>query len=319
MYGITALGELLIDFTEHGLSASGMRLFEQNPGGAVANLVYAAARLGERVAFIGKVGNDMHGQFLKKFMQDGGVDTRGMVITDDVFTTLAFVALDNGERAFSFARKPGADTCLRPDELDEALLKITRILHIGSLSLCDEPVRAATHKAIDIAKKAGAIISYDPNYRASLWRSRDEAIEQMRSVLPFVDVMKLSDEETVLLTDCQDPEEALAHLSGFGIACVAVTMGAKGAMVRTKGETVHVPGFICEAVDTTGAGDAYFGGFLYSLLQSGRTLSELSIDDAATFARFGNAVAALCIGKRGGMPAMPALEQVEALLQPNNR
>ena len=173
MYDIVALGELLIDFTTCGKSANGMRLFEQNPGGAVCNVLSAMAKQGDKTAFIGKIGKDMHGAFLKQSIESVGIDTRGVIEADDVFTTLAFVELsDSGERSFSFARKPGADTCLRPDELDEALLKQTRVLHIGSLSLTNEPARSATIRAIELAKASGAMISYDPNYRAPLWEKR---------------------------------------------------------------------------------------------------------------------------------------------------
>jgi fructokinase len=163
MYDIVSFGELLIDFTESGLSAAGMRLFEQNPGGAVANLLCAASQCDAKTAFIGKVGNDMHGRFLKQTMIGAGVDMRGLIEADDVFTTLAFVSLaKSGEREFSFARKPGADTCLRADELDLELLQNTRVFHSGSLSLTQEPARSATYEAIDLAKAAGAVISYDP-------------------------------------------------------------------------------------------------------------------------------------------------------------
>ena len=169
-YDIAALGELLIDFTDSGVSPGGMRLFERNPGGAPANVLTAAARFGQRTAFLGKVGDDMHGQFLRQMLLDAGIDVSGLVLAEDVFTTLAFVVLnDRGERSFSFARKPGADTCLRPEELNAAVLDSTRVLHVGSLSLTDEPARSATFTAVERAKAAGAVISYDPNYRAALW------------------------------------------------------------------------------------------------------------------------------------------------------
>ena len=173
-YDIVALGELLIDFTQAGYSPDGMRLFEQNPGGAVANVLAAAAKFGRGTAFIGKVGKDMHGAFLKKTLADSGIDVKNLVEDWDVFTTLAFVELsESGERSFSFARKPGADTMLREDELDTAILENTRVFHVGSLSLTDEPARSTTLAAIKTAKAAGALISYDPNYRASLWHSVD--------------------------------------------------------------------------------------------------------------------------------------------------
>ena len=171
MYDITALGELLIDFTDCGVSPSGMRLFERNPGGAPANVLAAAVRFGRRAAFLGKVGNDMHGQFLRQTLQDAGIDVRGLVSAADVFTTLAFVTLDaSGERTFSFARKPGADTCLTADELDEEILRNTRVLHVGSLSLTDEPARSATFAAVELARQD---MLYDPQTSGGLLMAVD--------------------------------------------------------------------------------------------------------------------------------------------------
>ena len=316
MYDITALGELLIDFTDSGVSPSGMRLFERNPGGAPANVLAAAVRFGRRAAFLGKVGNDMHGQFLRQTLRDAGIDVRGLVSADDVFTTLAFVTLDGGgERTFSFARKPGADTCLTADELDTEILQNTRVLHVGSLSLTDEPARSATFAAVELAKQAGAVISYDPNYRAPLWPGPERAAEQMRTMIPHTDVMKLSDEETELLTGVSDPETAARRLLALGVPCAAVTLGAEGALAAARGEVRHIPPFPAKAVDTTGAGDAFWGGFLHRMLALGRAPADLTVDDAADCARWGNATAALCITKRGAIPAMPEMAAVEALLR----
>ncbi len=311
MYDIVSLGELLIDFTESGVSPAGQRLFEQNAGGAVTNLVCAASQCGAKTGFIGKVGKDMHGAFLKQAMIDAGVDMHALIEADDVFTTLAFVALKpSGEREFSFARKPGADTQLRADEIDLEMLKNTRIFHTGSLSLTQEPARSATYEAIDIAKAAGAVISYDPNYRASLWDSKDEAIRFMRSLIATADIMKVSDEELPLLTGETDPEKAADALLDQGVKIVAITLGSEGAYVRVGKESALVPGFRAKAVDTTGAGDSFFGGFLYRFLTSGKRIQDVTIDDAADFARFGNATASLCVERRGGIPAMPKLADV---------
>lgn len=318
MYDIAALGELLIDFTESGLSANGMKLFERNPGGAVANVLAAAAKCGRKTAFLGKVGADMHGLFLKETLEAAGIDTAGLIVAADVFTTLAFVALaPNGERAFSFSRKPGADTCLMPEEVDGHILANTRILHVGSLSLTDEPSRSATYAAVERAKAAGALISYDPNYRASLWPDVETAKGRMRSLLPFADVVKLSDEETALLTGEADPERAARALYGMGIPCAAITLGAKGALVCAGGETALVRGYAAPVVDTTGAGDAFWGGFLHKLLESGKTPGALTLAQAQACAAWGNAIAALCIQKRGGIPAMPEIGEIQALLMAN--
>ena len=311
MYEITALGESLIDFTPSGTSEAGMRIFEQNPGGAPANALAVFAKFGEKVAFIGKVGHDMHGLFLKETMEKAGIDTKGMIISDKVFTTLAFVSLnEQGEREFSFARKPGADTCLMEQEVNVDIIKDSKILHIGSLSLTDEPCRSATFYALRQAKDAGKIISYDPNYRALLWESVESAIAGMRSPLDYVDVMKISDEETKLLTDIEDPEGAAKALLAKGVSLVAVTLGKDGAYVCTKEGGAVVPGFESKVVDTTGAGDSFWGGFLYQLAKSGKRPEEVTLEEAKIFARFGNAVASLCVEKRGGIPAMPTMEQV---------
>ena len=311
MIDVTALGEILIDFTPCGKSEAGQRVFEQNPGGAPANVLACLNKCGKKTAFIGKVGNDMHGQFLVDVLNDSGISTDGVVVDDSVFTTLAFVALtDSGERSFSFARKPGADTCLTQEELREEIIRDSKMFHIGSLSLTAEPVKGTTFKALEIAKEAGCIISYDPNYRAPLWDSKEAAIEGMRSVVSYVDVMKMSDEETALLTDVVKPEEAAKKLVDMGVSVVAVTLGANGALVCTKEGSIVVPGFKANMADTTGAGDSFWGGFLKCLLESGKKPENVSLQEAAEFAKYGNAVASLCVEKRGAIPAMPTVEDI---------
>ena len=316
MIDVTALGEILIDFTPCGMSQAGQRVFEQNPGGAPANVLACLNKCGKKTAFIGKVGNDMHGQFLVDVLKSSDICTDGVVVDDSVFTTLAFVALsETGERSFSFARKPGADTCLRQDELNEELIRDSKVFHIGSLSLTAEPAKGTTFKALEIAKEAGCIISYDPNYRAPLWDSKEAAVEGMRSVVSYVDVMKISDEETALLTDIAEPEGAAKALVAQGVSVVAVTLGADGALVCTKEGSTVVPGFKANMVDTTGAGDSFWGGFLKCLLESGKRPEELTLDEVAAFAKYGNAVASLCVEKRGAIPAMPVVEEVEERLK----
>lgn len=311
MIDVTALGEILIDFTPCGKSEAGQRIFEQNPGGAPANVLACLSKCGKKTAFIGKVGQDMHGAFLKGVLEGNGIRTEGLIEDGNVFTTLAFVALSEaGERSFSFARKPGADTCLTGDELKKELIQDSRIFHIGSLSLTEEPARSATFKALELAKEAGCIISYDPNYRAPLWESEKAAIEGMRSVLSFVDVMKLSDEECLLLTDTFKPEEAIKKLLDIGITIVAVTLGEKGAIIGTKEGIRYVPGYPTKAVDTTGAGDAFWGGFLNCLSEADKKPAEITLEEAAAFAKFGNAVASLCVERRGAIPAMPLMSEI---------
>ena len=313
---IVALGELLIDFTEAGYGASGMKLFEQNPGGAPANLLTVVSHMGFKTSFIGKVGNDMHGLFLKRTLEQEGIGTDSLIVDDSVFTTLAFVEIDkNGERNFSFARKPGADTQLKAEELNQELLKNCKIFHFGSLSLTDDPAKKATQEAVRIAGDAGAVIPYDPNYRASLWPDPAAAVAAMKSMIPMVDVMKVSDEESLLLTGESDYESAADVLLSMGPQLVAITLGADGVLIATKEDKKVVSGYQVDTVDTTGAGDSFWGGFLSGFLTLNKNLDELSWDEICACAQQGNAVAALCVQKRGGIPALPAKEEVEKLLK----
>lgn len=310
-FDVVALGEILIDMTYAGKSEAGQTLFEQNPGGAPANVLTAVQRLGGKTALIGKVGNDMHGEFLRGILEREQVVTDGLITDDSVFTTLAFVNLDeNGDRSFSFARKPGADTCLTKEEVKLNLIHDTKIFHIGSLSLTDEPAKGASFYALDSAKEAGCIISYDPNYRGSLWRSEEEAVLGMRSILSYVDIIKISDEETALLTDKEDVYEASEVLLNQGISVVIVTMGKNGAIVRTKDGVVQSAAGAVQVVDTTGAGDAFMGSFLYQLACSDKRPSELSLEEVQAFADFSNKVSGFCVERRGAICAMPFADQL---------
>ena len=311
---ITALGELLIDFTEAGTGADGMRLFEQNPGGAPANLLTVASHMGYRTEFIGKVGKDMHGAFLKKTLEKEHIGVSGLIEDDNYFTTLAFVAIDeSGEREFSFARKPGADTQLRADELDKELLQNCRIFHFGSLSLTNQPAKDATVAAVTCAKESGALISYDPNYRATLWSSEAEATENMKSMIPYADVMKVSDEESLLLTGETNYEAAADKLLAMGPKLIAVTLGSEGVLMATKEKKERIAGFSVQSVDTTGAGDSFWGGTLSAYLSLKKTIESLTWEEIHHCAVCGNATAALCVQKRGGIPAIPTKEEVERL------
>ena len=308
-FDVVAFGEILIDFTFQGYNQDGQRLFAQNAGGAPANVLVAIERLGGKTAFIGKVGNDMHGVFLKETLENNHVNIDGLVFDEKYFTTLAFVSLaKNGERSFSFARKPGADTKISKEEINTNLLKKTKIFHVGSLSLTNEPSRSATFYAVKTAKENGCIISYDPNYRASLWKNEAYAKKQMRYMLPFVDIMKISDEETKLLTGVSDVEKAAEILLNKGIKIVVVTLGEKGAYVLCKEGGEYVHSVKSEAVDTTGAGDCFWGAFLYKICKSNSL--ELSKQNLAEYAKFANAAAGLCVEKRGAIPSMPTLNDV---------
>lgn len=304
---ITALGEILIDFTYIN-STNDKKLFEQNPGGAPANVLVAATKLGAKTSFIGKAGNDMHGVFLKKTLENQSVDTSNFILDDEYFTTLAFVDFDEfNERSFSFARKPGADTQLRIEELDENMIKNSKVLHVGSLSLTDNPSRETTHFAIDIARRNNVIISYDPNYRASLWVSEEVAKVHMKSIIP--DLIKISEEEISLLTDETTYEEAACTLFNRGIKIVVVTLGEKGCYILSSKGCVLVPGYKCSIVDTTGAGDSFWGAFL-SKIVTNNNIEEISIEDLKSYGDFANATASLCVEQTGAIPAMPSLDDV---------
>ena len=298
---LVCLGELLIDFTPAGTSPGGMALYERNPGGAPANVAVAAARLGLPAAFIGKVGADLHGRFLKGVLEKEGVDCRGLLLDPESPTTLAFVELlPGGERDFAFHRKGCGDTRLRPEELPEELIQGAKVLHIGTLSLTDEPACAATLRAVELAKEAGAVVSCDVNYRAPLWEAEGEFRAACAELLPHVDWLKVSEEEAALLTGKRDPESAAEALKKqYSLEHLAVTLGEKGALV----DGVFFPAFPARAVDTTGAGDSFWGAYLFALL---RGLPEPG--------RFACAAAACCVEKRGAIPAMPDRAEAEARL-----
>ncbi|MBS4815061.1 MAG: carbohydrate kinase [Clostridium sp.] len=320
IYDITAFGEILIDFTSQGKNEDGQMLYARNPGGAPANVAVAACRLGAETAFIGKAGDDMHGRFLRSVLQREHVNTNGLILDNDYFTTLAFVDInEKGERNFSFARKPGADTKIQKEEIDIDILDNTNIFHVGSLSLTEQPARDTTFYAVNRAKSKGSLISYDPNYRASLWKDENTAKQYMRSLIPYVDLMKISEEETELLTDYKSVPEAAAELYHQGVTIVVITLGANGAYVYGKDGGSFVSGFdVLHVGDTNGAGDSFWGGFLYQVSKTEKRPDELTQKELEEFAGFGNAVASLCVEKRGAIPAMPCLDAVKERLQNKN-
>lgn len=314
---IAALGELLIDFTESGVSTNGTKLFEQNPGGAPANLLTVASHMGYHTEFIGKVGSDMHGDYLKQTLQAEGIGTCNLLQDSEYFTTLAFVSITpDGERRFSFARKPGADTQLQTEELRHDLLSNCKIFHFGSLSLTDEPARTATIEAVKTAKNSGALISYDPNYRETLWKNQDFAAKQMNSMIPYADVMKVSDEEAFLLTECTDYELAANQLLAAGPTLVAITLGKNGVLLADQTHIERIPGFSVTAIDTTGAGDSFWGGFLSHFLSFEKSMEEITWMELKECAIYGNATAALCVQKRGGIPAIPSKKDLFDFINP---
>ena len=316
MLEIITLGELLIDLTQTHVDEREIRHYAANPGGAPANVAVAAARLGARTGFIGKVGNDTFGRDLRQVLRRSGVDDAGLYTTDAALTTQAVVSVaPSGERSFAFYRSPGADTLLTETEALKALDPMPRILHIGSVSLTADPVRSATLAAAAKAKQAGALVSYDPNYRANLWPDQDTALQWMKKPLPLADILKISDEELPLLTGTDDPETGSAQLAALGIRLVLITLGSHGTFYRLGSQTGRVPGRKVQVADTNGAGDTFHGALLRCLAARGEhPLDGLTAPELEEMLRFANTAAALTCSRSGAIPAMPDLAEVEALL-----
>ena len=317
MYDVAALGELLIDFTCLSTDTDGYPTMAAHPGGAPANYLAALTKFGAKTAMIGKVGSDAFGRLLIKTLKGAGIDTRGMLVSDYVFTTLAFVTLDDsGDREFSFARKPGADTQLRFDEIDLSVIDASKVLHFGTLSMTNEPARDATYKAVEYAAGHGKLISFDPNLRKPLWNDLDEAKRQMLWGLRHADVVKISDEETEFLFSLA-PEEAAKHIiDSFGVRLVYVTCGAEGCFYRTKTASGFVKALSGIAVkDTTGAGDIFGGSAMYGLLRAGGVPEKLTAEELENIVSFACASAGLSTTKAGGISSVPELIEVEAAMK----
>lgn len=309
---VVALGELLIDFTPAGRSDQGTALLARNAGGAPANVLAMLSILGKKTAFIGKVGWDSFGLFLKKTLEDSAIDTSGLTISETENTTLAFVSLDEkGDRSFDFYRTNSADVMLRREEVPEELLEGCRFFHFGSVSMTGEPARDATLYAARRAKGMGKLVSYDPNFRPALWSDRAEAIRVMRSGLAFADVVKVSDDEVELLTGCSDFLEGARALVDGGAKLALVTAGSQGTWYASvSGNEGHIPSVKVDVVDTTGAGDTFLGALLSGLLDCGRNLEEIPEQELRQTIRFANAAGALCTTGRGAIASMPKRERI---------
>lgn len=307
---VTALGELLIDFVHKGNNELGSPIMHGNPGGAPCNFLCALASCGEKTAFIGKVGEDAFGHMLKKTLDDHGIDTTGLLIDPDVFTTLAFVTLDEtGDRTFSFARKPGADTMLRPEEIREEQLENTRVFHFGTLSMTDEPARSATRLAVEKARENGALITFDPNYRQPLWKSEEEAKEQILWGIRHCDVIKISEEELQLVFG-KEPEDGAQALLDCGVKLAFVTLGKKGVYAKNDQAQTVSPAFLeLKTIDTTGAGDIFGGSAVYGVLDSGKKPEELTQEELTRICQFANAMAGLSTTRSGGIPSVPKKQE----------
>ena len=313
---VTALGELLIDFTQNGTSEQGNSLFEANPGGAPCNVLAMLSKLGHKTAFIGKVGNDSFGKELKRVLEEVGIDATNLTMDDEVHTTLALVhTFADGDRDFSFYRNPGADMMLTEEEIPEDLIRDSKIFHFGTLSMTHEGVRAATKKALNLAKKAGAIISFDPNLRPPLWDSLENAKEQVLYGLNYCDILKISDNEIQWLTGEEDYTNGVNWiLERYQIPLILVSMGKEGSRAYYDGKMVEVKPFLQKnTIETTGAGDTFGGCVLHYICEHGlEGLTEDNLEEMLTFA---NAAAALITTKKGALRVMPSREEIEAIMK----
>ena len=318
-YDVTALGELLIDFTQGGMSEQGNPMFEANPGGAPCNVLSMLSRLGRKTAFIGKVGNDGFGKQLAQAIKEVGIDASGLMFDNEVHTTLALVhKLENGDRDFSFYRNPGADMMLREEEVNEDLIRNAKIFHFGTLSLTDEEVKKATHRAVAIAEDAGLIRSFDPNLRPPLWKSLDEAKVQVDWGLQHCDILKISDNEITWFTGLEDYDEGIAALRKQypDIRLICLSMGPDGSRAYYEDVRVEVPAFLQEGtIETTGAGDTFGACVLNGILESGLDeLDEAKLKEILTFA---NAAASIVTTRKGALRVMPQKDEVLAFLKAN--
>lgn len=319
-FDVVALGELLIDFTQSGVSGQGNTVYEANPGGAPCNVLAMLSKVGRKTAFIGKVGRDIFGNRLKTVLNEIGIDTSNLVMDEDVRTTLAFVeTFADGDRDFSFYRNPGADMMLREEELHDNLLKSTRIFHFGTLSMTHDEVRKATKAAIALAKENGALISFDPNLRPPLWKSLDEAKEQTAYGLSKCDILKISDNEIQWFTGEDDFDAGINQLkSMYNIPLIVLSMGKAGSRAYYKDMRVEVSPFIQDnTIETTGAGDTFGACCLHYVLEYGLdNLNEKKLVNMLTFA---NAAASIITTRKGALRVMPEMEEVEAFIQSRGR
>lgn len=315
---IVSLGELLVDMfpAQVGKRLQEVSAFRPVPGGAPANVAVAARRLGKSSAFIGKVGDEAFGHHLAAVLEREGVSIRGIRFDAAARTTMAFIAMPNENQAeFIFYRNPGADMMLRPDELDRELIRETRAFHFGSISLTAEPSRSATIEAVQIARSAGALISFDVNYRPSLWAGATEAFKTVETVIPIVHLLKVNETELALLCGGGDVEAGSRTLVERGpLACV-VTLGAKGSYFRVTDGGGHVPGFAVRTVDATGCGDAFVAALLARLTAAEDWRAHFGAEEMRQFLRYANAAGALTAQKLGVIPALPTAGEVDAFLK----
>ena len=312
MIDVVALGELLIDFTSQGVDAEGYPTMAAHPGGAPANFLAALAKFGAKTALLGKVGDDTFGKLLTTTLKNAGIETKGLIASKDVFTTLAFVTLDeSGDREFAFARKPGADTCIQYEGLDLSLIDQAKVFHFGTLSLTNEPARSATYRAVAYAKSKGKMITYDPNLRIPLWDDLNEAKKQLLWGLQQADVVKISDEEVQFLFGLDVEQGAAYILDKYDVKLVFVTCGADGCWFQNAKAKGKVPSLQnIKVVDTTGAGDIFGGSAVWQLLQLNILPEELNEEQLQNIVRFACTSAGLSTTKSGGISSVPELNTI---------
>jgi fructokinase len=314
---IVCLGELLVDMfpAEVGRRIVEVSAFRPKPGGAPANVAVAVARLGAQSAFIGKVGDEAFGHHLADVLRQEGVEVCGMRFDAEARTGMAFIAMpDENTAEFVFYRNPGADMRLRADELDRDLLRKTRAFHFGSLSLGQEPSRSATLEAARIAREASALISFDVNYRPTLWRSPEEAYHQVMATIPQANVLKVNEVELALLAGSEDLDTASEVLLGMGPELCVVTLGPGGSYFRVAEGGEHIPAFKVHTVDAVGCGDAFVAGLLCQLVVGADWRAQLSVTRLREILRYANAVGALTATKQGVIPALPTADEVTEFL-----
>lgn len=314
-YDVVALGELLIDFTENGLSSQGNPLMEANPGGAPCNVLAMLNKLGKKTAFIGKVGRDQFGTMLKTVVEESGTDVTNLMMDDEVHTTLAFVhTFPDGDREFSFYRNPGADMMLKKEEVDPEIIKAAKIFHFGTLSSTHPEVREATRYAIDVAKENGLLVSFDPNLREPLWDSLEDARKEIEYGLGKCDILKISDNEMEFMTGTDDYNKGVEMLrESYDIPLIFVTLGKEGSRVYYKDMIVEVAPFIRkDTIETTGAGDTFEACALNYVLEHG--LENLTEENLKELLRFANAGASIITSRKGALKVMPEKEEIEKVL-----
>ncbi|OIJ21842.1 carbohydrate kinase [Anaerobacillus alkalidiazotrophicus] len=311
--GVISLGEALIDFIP--MDHTNLT-YIKSPGGAPANVAVGIARLGTDSTFLGKVGDDVLGHFLEETLQSFGVITDQMFFTKEVRTGAVFVTLaEDGERSFDFYIDPSADRFLSESDLDERLFQTNKVLHFGSISLISEPSKSATKKAVQLAKENGMIVSYDPNLRLGLWENEEVARETIISMLGQADVLKISEEELEFITGEKDIDKGVAALSQYKIPLILITLGSEGSYIFLHGEKAHVEAMKVNAVDTTGAGDAFVSGILYNLEKREDGVKNMTLEEAKEVARFASVSGGLAASTKGAMTALPTFSEVEKILR----